>query len=41
LGLHVADIAPERLAEARALRFTHQDVESGQWGDRDRSIRIT
>jgi glucoamylase len=41
LGLHIADLAAERLANAQAVRFAYQDVESGQWGDRDRTIRIT
>jgi glucoamylase len=40
LGLHVAELAAERLAGANVIRFAYQDVASGQWGAGDHAIRI-
>ncbi|MEA2840338.1 MAG: glucoamylase [Methylobacteriaceae bacterium] len=40
LGLHVAEIPAERLANVNAIRFALQDTASGRWSDGDRMIRI-
>jgi glucoamylase len=40
LGLHVAEIAAERLIAAKLIRFAHQDIASGEWGKCDRTIRL-
>jgi hypothetical protein len=40
LGLHVAELAAERLAGANVIRFAYQDVASGEWGAGDHAIRI-
>jgi hypothetical protein len=40
LGLQVAEIPAERLAEANAIQFALQDVTSGNWIEGNRTIRI-
>jgi glucoamylase len=40
LGLHLATISTQALAQANSIRFAYQDIASGRWGDGDRTIRI-
>jgi glucoamylase len=40
LGLHVAEIPAERLANANSIQFALQDAQSGEWHAGNRTIRI-